>query len=143
LEEHLVKSREPPRLARGRASNFVFVEDGLEKLGGSERGIDEEGGDESAAAFGFFGENLKCGVKESCLARSDGPSHNSETFALQNTLKKNFERSAVRVGQMKESGVRGEPKRFFFELIKGRIQIDLPRVPDIYKDRVQQAATTT
>jgi hypothetical protein len=126
-----VKSREPARLAGGGASNFVFVEDSLKEFGGSERGIDEKGGDEAAAAFGFFCEDLKSGVKESCLARPDGPSHNGEPLTLQNTLKKNFERGAVRVSQMKESGVRGETKRFFFELIKGRIQIDLPRVPDI------------
>jgi len=107
LEKHLVERGEPPRLARGRAANFVFFEDGLEKLGRSERGIDEEGGDQTTAPFGFFGEDLQGGVEQSCLAGADWPSDNGETFALQNALKKNFERSAVWVGQMKKSGVRG------------------------------------
>jgi hypothetical protein len=40
----------------------------------------------------------------------------------------------MRIGQMKKSGVRGETERFFFELIKGRVQIDLPRVPNIYNE---------
>jgi hypothetical protein len=31
---------------------------------------------------------------------------------------------------MKKSGVRGGPERFFFELIKSRVQIDLPGVPN-------------
>ena len=123
---------ETARLARGGAANFVFLEDSLEQLGRSERRIDEERGDEAAAAFGFFGEDLQSGVKKSCLARADGPGDDGETFALQHALKKNFERSAVWVGQMKKSGVRSETKRFFFELVKGRIQIDLPRVPNNY-----------
>jgi hypothetical protein len=127
LEKHLVERGEPARLARGCAANFVFFEDGLEKLGRSERGVDEEGGDETAAAFGFFGENLKSGVKKSGFSGADRAGDYGETFALQNTLQKNFERSAMWIRQMKESGVRSEPKRFFFELIKGRIQIDLPR----------------
>ena len=132
LEKHLVESGEATRLARGSAANFVFFEDGLEQLGRSESRIDEERGDEAAAAFGFFGENLQSGVKKSCLASADGPGDDGETFALQNALKKNFERSAVWVGQMKKSGVRGETERFFFELVKSRIQIDLPRVPNSY-----------
>jgi hypothetical protein len=107
LEKHLMERGEPARLAGGRAANFVFFEDGLEKLGRSERRIDEEGGDETAAAFGFLGEDLQGGVKQSCLAGANWSGDNSETFALQNALKKNFERSAVWVGQMKKSGVRG------------------------------------
>ena len=132
LEKHLVESGETARLARGGAVNFVFLENGLEQLGRSERGIDEKRGDEAAAAFGFFGENLQSGVKKSCFSGADGPGDYGETFALQNALKKNFERSAMWIGQMKESGVRSEAKRFFFELVKGRIQIDLPRVPNSY-----------
>jgi len=129
LEKHLVECGEATRLARGSAANFVFLEDGLEQLGRSERGIDEERGDKAAAAFRFFGENLESGVKKSCLASTDGPGDDGETLALQNALKENFERSAVRVGQMKKSGVRSETERFFFELVKSRVQIDLPRVP--------------
>jgi hypothetical protein len=107
LEKHLVERGETARLARGGAANFVFLEDGLEKFGRSERGIDEERGDEAAAAFGFFSEDLKSGVEQSCLTGANRPGDNGETFALQNALKKNFERSAVWVGQMKESGVGG------------------------------------
>src|ERR1700722_9401073 len=130
LEEHLVEGSEAARLARGGAGNFVFFEDGFKKLARGERGIDEEGGDEAAATFGFFGEDLQRGVQQSGLAGADGSSNYSETFALQNTLQKDFERGAMRIGQMKESGVRCETKRFFFELIKGRVQIVLPGVPN-------------
>ena len=70
-------------------------------------------------------------VQQSGFAGADRPCDYGETFALQNTLQKNFERGAVWVSQMKKSGVRGETKRFFFELIKGRVQIDLPRVPNL------------
>jgi len=126
-----VKRSKTARLARSGAADFVFFEDGLKQLGRSERGIDEERGNEATAAFGFLGEDLQGGVKQSCLAGANWSGDNRETFALQNALKKNFERSAVWVGQMKKSGVRGETKRFFFELIKGRVQIDLPRVPNL------------
>ncbi len=135
LEKHLVKRGETSRLARGGAINFVFLENGFEQFARRERRIDEEGGDEASAAFGFFGENLKSSVKKSCFAGANRASDYGETFALQNTLQKNFERSAVRIRQMKESGVRSETKRFFFELIKGRVQIDLPRVPNSYNMR--------
>jgi hypothetical protein len=107
LEKHLVESREAARLARGGAGNFVFFENSLEKFGRSERGIDEERGNEAAAAFGFFCEDLKGSVKQSGFAGADRPSNNGETFALQNALKKNFESGAVWVSQMKKSGVRG------------------------------------
>jgi hypothetical protein len=127
LEKHLVERGETARLARGGAVNFVFFEDGLEKLARRECRINQEGGYEAAAAFGFFGENLKSGVKKSGFSGADRAGDYGETFALQNTLQKNFERSAMWIRQMKESGVRSEPKRFFFELIKSRIQIDLPR----------------
>ncbi len=130
LEKHLMESGEAARLARGVAGDFVFFENSLEQLGRSERGIDKERGNEAAAAFGFFGENLKSRVEKSGLAGANRSSHNGETLALQNTLQKNFERGAMWVSQMKESGVRGEAKRFFFELIKGRVQIDLPGVPN-------------
>src|SRR4029077_15825699 len=116
--------------ARGGAINFVFFENGFEQFARRERRIDEEGGDEAAAALGFFGEDLKSSVKESCFSCADRAGDDGKTFALQNALQKNFERSAMRVSQMKESGVRGETKRFFFELIKGRVQIDLPGVPN-------------
>jgi len=39
-------------------------------------------------------------VEESGLARANGASDNGETLALQNTLQKNFKRSAVRICQM-------------------------------------------
>jgi hypothetical protein len=142
LEKHLVERSEATWLARGGAANFVFFEDGFEQLGRCERGIDEEGGDEAAAAFGFFGQNLQSGVEKSCLARADGPSDNGETLALQNTLQKNFERGAMRISQMKESGIRSETERFFFELIKGRVQIDLPRVPNSDCELQQNDAAT-
>ena len=130
LEKHLVKRGQASRLAGGGAINFVFLENGFEQFARRERRIDKEGGDEAAAALGFFGEDLKSSVKKSCFACAHRAGDYGETFALQNTLQKNFERSAVRIRQMKESGVRSEPKRFFFELIKGRVQIDLPRVPN-------------
>ena len=130
LEKHLVQRGETARLARGGAINFVFFENSFEQFARSERRIHEEGGDETSAAFGFFGENLKSGMEKSCFSGADRAGNYGETFALQNTLKQNFERSAMRIGQMKESGVRGETKRFFFELIKGRVQIDLPRGPE-------------
>jgi hypothetical protein len=130
LEKHLMQGGETTRLARCGAVNFVFFEDGLEKLRRSERRIDKEGGDEASASLGFFCEDLKSGVKQSGFAGADWPSNNGETFALQNSLEKNFERGAMRVSQMKKSGVRCETERFFFELVKGRVQIVLPRVPE-------------
>jgi hypothetical protein len=126
LEKHLVKSGEAARLAGGGAADFVFFENGLEKFRWSESRVDEKRGDEAAAAFGFFGENLEGGVKESRFSGADGASDDGETLALENALEKNFERSTMRVGQMQESGIRRQAKRFFFKLIKGRIQIDLP-----------------
>jgi hypothetical protein len=73
---------------------------------------------------------LQCCMKKRCLARSHWACHYSESFTLQDTLQKNLERGAMWISQMKESGVRGETERFFFELIKGRVQIDLPGVPN-------------
>ena len=143
LEKHLVKRSKTARLARSGAADFVFFEDGLKQLGRSERGIDKERGNEATTAFGFFGENLESGVKKCCLARTDGPGDDGETFALQNALKKNLERSAVWVGQMKKSGVRSETERFFFELVKSRIQIDLPRVPNSYVESAKRTAEQT
>ena len=91
---------ETTRLARCGAGNFVFFENSLKKFGRSERRVDEEGGDEAAAAFGFFGEDLQSGVEKSCLAGANRPRDDGETFALQNALQKNFQRGAMRIGQM-------------------------------------------
>jgi len=134
LKKHLVKRGQATWLARSSARNFVFLEYGLEQLRRSKGRIDEKRGNQTAAALGFFRKNLQSGVQQRGLARANGPSDYRETFALQNALKQNFERGAVWVSQMKESGVRGETERFFFELIKGRVQIDLPRVPNSYRN---------
>jgi hypothetical protein len=100
LKKHLVESGETARLAGRRAVDFIFLENGFEKFGWSKCWVHQERRDETTAAFRFFRENLESGVEESGLASANGASDNGETLALQNTLQKNFKRSAMRVCQM-------------------------------------------
>src|SRR5262249_803888 len=114
------------RFAGGGAVDFVLFEDGFEQFRGGERRVNEECGDEAAAAFGFFCEDLQGGVEKRGLAGADGARYDRKAFALKNALEENVESRAMRVGQVQEARVGREAKRFFFELVKGRVQTAPP-----------------
>jgi hypothetical protein len=68
-------------------------------------------------------------VEQGGFARSNRASYDGKTLALKDTLKKYLERSTMRIGQVQEPGVRRKAKRFFLQLVKGRVQTVPPVVP--------------